>query len=185
MSKSVLNADRTPRLLQPDDAVLLQPKGSYFSELIQNVFARDYDMECKPVLFTSPRPGAGVSLVCSYVATELAGQGGRVLLAEVQALRALARRPAHDRWRPEVPRLPLLRHWIAYANSLRSFSWMRPLYRCRTTRCLLRQPYTALCWSRRWGRRPSGICSTPNSSLNRSVAAFLVRSTPRGRVCPR
>ena len=62
-------------------------------------------------MFTSPDSGAGVSFVSSYVATELAGLGGRVLLAEAQTLIGLARRPAHEVLKgPE--RVDLSRLWV-------------------------------------------------------------------------
>ena len=92
MSKSVLNAERSPRLLHTEEAGSSVRRYSYFSELIETVFSREFDPRCKPILFTSPNSGAGVSFVCSFIATELASQGGKVLLADVQALLGLARR---------------------------------------------------------------------------------------------
>ena len=96
MSKPVFNAERSPRLLHAEETVSPVRRQSYFSELIETVFPRDFDPRSKPVLFTSPTPGAGGSFICSYIAAELAGQGGRILLADVQALGSLARRSVED-----------------------------------------------------------------------------------------
>lgn len=110
MNTSVFSADRAPRLLYTEEAPA-PVRRSYFSDLIQTVFFRDIDPECRPTMFTSTTSGAGVSFVCSSVATELAALGGKVLLADAQTLVRLARRPEKDAVNgPE--RIDLSRLWV-------------------------------------------------------------------------
>ena len=69
---------------------------SYFSELIRVVFNRPtQNLETDlgtAVLFAAPHPGCGVSYICSYIAADLAASGGKVLLADAQAVLALTSR---------------------------------------------------------------------------------------------
>lgn len=62
-------------------------------------------------MFVSPHPGAGVSFISSYVATELAALGGRVLLADAQGLVALTRMPVQLAVK-QVERIELSRLWV-------------------------------------------------------------------------
>ena len=67
---------------------------SYFSELIRVVFERRSEVLGSAVQFAAPHPGCGVSYICSSIAAQLAGMGGKVLLADAQAILALAHRGA-------------------------------------------------------------------------------------------
>ena len=48
-------------------------------------------MECRPTMITSVTADAGVSFLCTYIATELANLGHRVLLADARALIQMTR----------------------------------------------------------------------------------------------
>ena len=116
MSTSVYSPERAPRLLHAEEGHL-PFRRSYFSELIQGLFLRDIDPECRPMMFTSPNPGAGVSFTCSYIATELASLGCKVLLLDAQAVSRLARRPAEEAVK-QAERVELSRLWVLGARQL-------------------------------------------------------------------
>jgi Mrp family chromosome partitioning ATPase len=107
---SLMSPERSPRLVCAEEGDLPLRNG-YFSELIQSIFLRDLDTECRPVMFTSPSPGAGVSFTCSYIVTDLAGIGHKVLLADAQTLVRLARRPAEESLM-KAERIDITRLWV-------------------------------------------------------------------------
>jgi Mrp family chromosome partitioning ATPase len=61
-------------------------KRRYFSGLIDEVFDRSQKNTRMGVMFTSPLRHAGVSFICSGVASELALSGAKVLLVDARAL---------------------------------------------------------------------------------------------------
>ncbi len=67
-------------------------RASYFSELIRVVFERPGEALGSAVQFAAPHPGCGVSYICSSIAAELAASGAKVLLADAQAILAIAHR---------------------------------------------------------------------------------------------
>ena len=107
---SLMSPERSPRLFRAEEGDLPLRNG-YFSELIQSIFLRDLDTECKPVMFTSPSPGAGVSFTCSCIVTDLAAIGHKVLLADAQTLVRLARRPAEESLL-KAERIDMTRLWV-------------------------------------------------------------------------
>jgi tyrosine-protein kinase Etk/Wzc len=110
LNTSVFPAERSPRLVPPEETVL-PLRRSYFSELIETVFLHDHDLHCRPIMFTSPDPETGVSFICSYVATELASLGRKVLLLDAQSLASLARRPTQDAVK-HVEQIDLSHLWV-------------------------------------------------------------------------
>jgi tyrosine-protein kinase Etk/Wzc len=91
--------------------MILPPRRSYFSELIESVFLHDHDLYCRPIMFTSPDPETGVSFICSYVATELASLGRKVLLLDARTLASLAHRPTQDAAK-QVEQIDLSHVWV-------------------------------------------------------------------------
>ena len=88
---AVFSTERAPRFATAGEPPAA--RRTSFSDLIQTLFHSDPRSAAKGILFTSTATGAGVSFVCSCIATELASQGDRVLLADAQTLLRLARRP--------------------------------------------------------------------------------------------
>ncbi|HEX4166458.1 MAG TPA: hypothetical protein VHZ55_13400 [Bryobacteraceae bacterium] len=85
---TALPAERLPRLQVPGETV--EPgRRNYFSDLIRISFPKQPDALACATMFTAPHPGCGVSFICSYIATEMAAQGGKVLLADAHAIVAL------------------------------------------------------------------------------------------------
>lgn len=64
-------------------------KRSYFSGLIDEIFDRSQKKSRMGVMFTSPLRDAGVSFICSGIASELALHGAKVLLVDSRALLSL------------------------------------------------------------------------------------------------
>jgi succinoglycan biosynthesis transport protein ExoP len=91
---AVFSTERAPRFTSPGEPVA--PRRSYFSDLIQTLFLSDPRSSARGILFTSTTAGAGVSFICSSIATELANQGDRVLLADAQTILRLARCPVES-----------------------------------------------------------------------------------------
>jgi Mrp family chromosome partitioning ATPase len=91
---AAFTAERAQRF--PSQVDHTAPRRTYFSDLIQTLFNGDQRSAGKGILFTSTTSGAGVSFVCSSIATELANQGDRVLLADAQTILRLARRPVES-----------------------------------------------------------------------------------------
>jgi Mrp family chromosome partitioning ATPase len=110
LTQSLFSADRSPRLWQAEESLPPLPY-TYFSELLQSIFLHDHDSECKPVMFTSPTSGAGVSFICSYIGTDLVRLGYKVLLAEAQTLVRLSRMPL-DEVVTKAERIDMSRLWV-------------------------------------------------------------------------
>lgn len=95
MSATVLPNERYIKLKKPEG--LQEPIApSYFSELIRVAFSSKAKDQGGAVLFTAPHRGCGVSYFCSYIAAELALAGNKVLLADAEAILALAKRDSVD-----------------------------------------------------------------------------------------
>jgi len=89
VSHSVLLKERAGK--HRDDLTLqdaVQP--SFFAGLIRATFVIRDLSTAATVLFTAPYSGCGVSYVCSCIAAELAGEGGKVLLADAAVILKLA-----------------------------------------------------------------------------------------------
>ncbi len=106
----LLSPERSPRLFRAEEGDLTL-RNAYFSQLIQSIFLRDVDAECKPVMFTSPTSGAGVTFTCSYIVTDLASLGHKVLLADAQTIVRLTRRPAEESLM-KAERIDMSRLWV-------------------------------------------------------------------------
>ena len=89
MSATTLPAERVARL-QVSTEIVEPVRRTYFSDLIRVSFPKQPDGLACATLFTAPQPGCGVSFICSYIAAEMAAQGGKVLLADANAILALA-----------------------------------------------------------------------------------------------
>jgi polysaccharide biosynthesis transport protein len=91
---AVFSTERAPRFTSSAESSA--PRRTHFSDLIQALFHGDHRSAGKGVLFTSTASGAGVSFICSSIATELANHGDRVLLADAQTILRLAHRPVES-----------------------------------------------------------------------------------------
>ena len=94
MSKgTLLNALYTAeeRTEAPEQALAASsPQASYFLDLLRIAYGTQSDGPGTAVVFTGLDRGCGVSYVCCSVAAELALRGGKVLLADAEAIAALA-----------------------------------------------------------------------------------------------
>jgi succinoglycan biosynthesis transport protein ExoP len=106
---AVFSTERAPRFTSPGEP--FAPRRTYFSDLIQTLFHGDPRSAGKGVMFTSTASGAGVSFICSSIATELANQGDRVLLADAETILRLARRPVESIF-PICQRIETTTLWV-------------------------------------------------------------------------
>lgn len=123
MSATPIQAERVSRIPLPHE-LPDSFRRSYFSDLIRAAFPKQPDNAGCATLFTAAHAGCGVSFICSYVATEVAVQAGKVLLADAKALVELTEKYDEDAFQL-CERIEPGRVWILGTQQLRNKGTLR------------------------------------------------------------